>query len=100
VDGFDDSPRLLMTYNPRRYQQYVEAAGYEKAMDLWAYSLNLRSVDGVVALPAKVNRVADRVRQRANIRLRQVNMKRFDDEVAAIKSIYNESWPTTGGSSR
>ena len=97
VDGFDDSPRLLMTYNPRRYQQYVEAAGYEKAMDLWAYSLNLRSVDGVVALPAKVNRVADRVRQRANIRLRQVNMKRFDDEVAAIKSIYNESWANNWG---
>jgi hypothetical protein len=41
VDGFDDRPRILMTYNPARYKTYLEARGYTKAMDLWAYALDL-----------------------------------------------------------
>jgi len=97
VDGFGDSPRVLMTYNPRRYQRYLESAGYEKAMDLWAYSMGLHLVDGSVALPPKVHRVATKVRERGRIRIRHVDMKRFDEEVEAIKAIYNRSWARNWG---
>src|SRR3990170_155107 len=41
VDGFDDAPRILMTYNPRYYVGYIEAAGFHKAMDLLAYTADM-----------------------------------------------------------
>ena len=37
VDGFQDAPRILMTYNPPRYMTYLDTAGYRTAMNLWAY---------------------------------------------------------------
>src|SRR3970282_1843090 len=46
VDGFADRPRILMIYNPPRYREYLESRGYAKAMDLWAYSLDLNDFQG------------------------------------------------------
>jgi len=97
VDGFDDAPRVLMTYNPPRYREYLEAAGYEKAMDLWAYSISLQSANGAVELPAKLRRVADKVRKRGRFHVRRLNMKRFDEEVERVMSVYNQSWAHNWG---
>ncbi len=97
VDGFDDPPRLLMTYNPPRYRQYLEAAGYEKAMDLLAYALELKQAKGVVDLPATVFRVADKARRRGRFQVRRLDMKRFDEEVERVRSVYNRSWARNWG---
>ena len=59
VDGFHDAPRILMTYNPPRYQGYLEAAGYQTAMNLWAYSLAI--ADFMRNKPEKLERVAAKV---------------------------------------
>ena len=53
VDGYDDRPRILMTYNPRRYAGYLEAAGYSKAMDLWAYTHHSVQVRAIRRTPAQ-----------------------------------------------
>src|SRR5262245_9787312 len=37
VDGFDAGPRIMMTYNPPVYAQYLEQFGLTKARDLYAY---------------------------------------------------------------
>ncbi len=42
VDGFDDSPRILMTYNPRYYVDFVEKAGFKYTRDLWAYQIPVK----------------------------------------------------------
>lgn len=95
IDGFDDSPRLLMTYNPPRYRDYIEANGYHKAMDLWAYRAVLESLRGNI--PPKLIRVTKKVMERRNLRLRNINMKKFDDEVEKLKKIYNSSWAKNWG---
>ena len=41
VDGFQDPPRVMMTYNPARYMTYIEDQGFTKAMDLHAYALGM-----------------------------------------------------------
>ncbi len=95
VDGFDDRPRILMTYNPRRYQGYLEGNGFEKAMDLWAYSVDVDQLANHI--PEKVVRVTEKIRKRWNLRLRPLDMKHFDREVAEIKRIYNASWERNWG---
>ena len=95
IDGFQDSPRILMTYNPPRYQGYLEAAGYRTAMNLWAYSLAI--ADFVRNRPEKLERVAAKVLDRGKLHVRPLNMKRFDHEVEFVKKIYNTSWERNWG---
>jgi GNAT superfamily N-acetyltransferase len=95
VDGFNDAPRMLMTYNPPRYMGYLDSAGYKTAMNLWAYSLAI--AEFVRNKPEKLERVAARVQERGNLRDRHINMKRFDHEVEFVKKIYNTSWERNWG---
>lgn len=95
VDGFQDSPRILMTYNPARYSGYLADEGFEKAMDLWAYSVR---VEGYLSrIPSKLVRVVDKIRARRNWVVRKIDMKRFDQEVEFVKYIYNRSWERNWG---
>jgi GNAT superfamily N-acetyltransferase len=95
VDGFNDAPRILMTYNPPRYMGYLDSAGYKTAMNLWAYSLAI--ADFVRNKPEKLERVAAKVLERGKLHVRRMNMKRFDHEVEFVKKIYNTSWERNWG---
>jgi len=95
VDGFQDAPRMLMTYNPPRYMGYLDTAGYKTAMNLWAYSLAI--ADFVRNKPEKLERIAAKVLDRGNLRVRHIDMKRFDHEVEFVKKIYNTSWERNWG---
>lgn len=97
VGGFDDRPRILMTYNPPRYMGYLEDRGYSKAMDLWAYSLDLRDFQGGSAIPPKLVRVAEKVAARGKLRIRNLDLKHFDAEIERVKRIYNKSWERNWG---
>lgn len=97
VDGFDDAPRILMTYNPPRYIDYIEGSGYQKAMDLWAWSLPIASFGGGEKIPPKLVRVVEKVRERENIHIRKINMRKFDTEVEIVKKLYNTSWARNWG---
>lgn len=98
IDGFDDPPRILMTYNPPRYRDYLERAGYRKAMDLWAYALSVEEFGASTThLPGKLLRVAEKVQRQGRFTVRRLNMKRFDQEVDAVKDVYNRSWERNWG---
>lgn len=97
VDGFDDPPRILMTYNPRYYVDYIEANGYQKAMDLWAYALDTDIYAGGSRFPQKLVRVAEKVKERGDIRIRKLEMKNYDAEVDKVKVLYNSSWARNWG---
>jgi len=95
VDGFEDAPRILMTYNPPRYQTYLETAGYRTAMNLWAYSLAI--ADFIRSKPEKLERVTAKVMERGKLSVRRLDMKRFDHELEGVKKIYNRSWERNWG---
>ena len=95
VDGFDGVPRVLMPYNPARYMDYVEAAGYQKAMDLLSYKIVLEEL--MQNTPPKLLRVVDKVKARRNLLVRTINMKDYDQEVERFKRVYNSSWERNWG---
>jgi hypothetical protein len=92
MNAFDVPPVIMMTYNPPYYSTFFEWAGLRKAMDLWAYY-----VDNSAGPPAKLVHVAERLRKREGISVRTVDMKRFDEEVEKIKSVYNRAWSKNWG---
>lgn len=97
VEGFDDPPRILMTYNPRRYAGYLDAAGYVKAMDLWAHTTNLEKFHQSGGVPPKLLRVLDKVQQRERFQVHSLDMAKFDHEISRVKKLYNSSWARNWG---
>jgi GNAT superfamily N-acetyltransferase len=97
VDGFDDNPRILMTYNPPRYITYIENQGFSKVMDLHAYSQDIANFTGEGELPAKLTRVVNKIKDRQGIKIRKVDLKNYDLEVERVKKIYNLSWAKNWG---
>jgi GNAT superfamily N-acetyltransferase len=98
VDGFDMPPVVLMTYNPRYYQDFIERSGFEKAQDLYAWLIRTSIFDyDVQRLPRKFLRVAEQARARENLVVRNVDMKRFDEEVELVKKVYNLGWEQNWG---
>lgn len=93
VDGFDDSPRLLMTYNPSYYIQLCENYGLTKAKDLYAYKLEYEKVTNV----SKIERVQDIARRRYNLKISPLDMKDFDNELKKVKYVYNKAWEPNWG---
>ena len=95
IDGFDGPPVVLMTYNPRYYEGFLERFGLAKVKDLYAYTLKIQ--DFRKNIPEKVRRVAKKMQKRHNIVVRPLDLSRFDDEIAKIKVIYDEAWAKNWG---
>jgi GNAT superfamily N-acetyltransferase len=98
VDGFDLPPVVMMTYNPRYYQTFIERAGFPKAQDLYAWDILTNIFDyDVQNLPRKFVRVAEEARKRPNLVLRKMDMKHFDREVELAQQVYNQAWEQNWG---
>ena len=92
IEGFDSSPYVMMPYNPRYYADLIEGAGFQKAMDLYAWWLKMES-----GLGPKIARVGRKVLAEANIQVRSIQMDCFWQEVEIIKRIYNDAWSNNWG---
>lgn len=93
VEGFDLDPMVMMTYNPPYYAELLEGYGMKKAMDLYAYDIAADYFNH----SNKLQRVAERLRKKSNIRVRTVNMKDFKNEVEIIRQVYNDAWSRNWG---
>jgi GNAT superfamily N-acetyltransferase len=95
VDGFQYPPALMMPHNPPSYVELVERAGFAKAKDLWVYQGG--SEEGYVPVPERLARGTELIRQRLGITIRPLDLSRFDEEVEAVKRIYNAGWEKNWG---
>lgn len=93
LEGFEDSPRLLMTYNPKYYIDLFEKYGLEKVKDLYAYKLENKKV----LSSEKLKRVAELAKQRAGVTVRVMNKKDFANELVKFKYVYNKAWAPNWG---
>jgi ribosomal protein S18 acetylase RimI-like enzyme len=95
IRGYEEPPTILMPYNPPSYPAWVEAAGLKKAKDLFSFKVPIPGV------PAKeipqVTRIALKAQERFHVRVRSMNMKRFDEELQRVKEIYNSAWDKNWG---
>ncbi len=87
VDGFDHPSMLMMPYAPTYAEQYLIAAGYQKANDLLAYSLNVTP-----DLKIRGERMLARLAKEGRINIRPIEMKRYKTELAVVLDIFNEAW--------
>jgi len=92
IDGFDEPPVLLMPYNPPVYREWIERAGFEKAKDLYAWT-----IVPPVAPPEQFARMGEICRKRYGVTVRPLEMRRFGEELERVKEVYNEAWEQNWG---
>jgi hypothetical protein len=83
---------LMMPHNPREYAAYLEAVGYRKVKDLFAWLYDVERDP-----PAIVAKLAERVRERERIVVRPLNLSEFTREVERLRSIYSDAWQQNWG---
>lgn len=93
VNAFDDSPRLMMSYNPPYYKKLIENYGFTCIKGLNAYKLDQ---DKVLSNP-KLLRISQLARERTKVKIRSINMKNLKQEVALVKSLFNAAWEKNWG---
>ena len=95
VEGFEDSPKFMMTYNPPYYQELIEKAGFEKTQDMFAF---WGHVEMLKSLDKKLEFVYHEAIKRFDIKLRRVSHKQdFEKDVRMFLDIYNKSLVGTWG---
>ncbi len=93
LEGFDDSPRIMMTYTFPYYLTLAENYGMKKAKDLYAYqldSLNQTDFD-------RITKLVESIKKRYNITIRNINLKNFAEELENFKYVYNKAWEKNWG---
>ena len=88
VEGYTPSPVVMAPYNPPYYNDQFTAYGLAKAKDLLVYVADVK--DGY-QVPGRILTLTDRVAERYKVHLRQLDMKKFDQEVETIIDLSNQS---------
>lgn len=94
IDGFDSPPCFLMTYNRSYYAALLEACGFAKAQDLYAYEMDMNLLQVLVyrykpAVLALLNR--------PDMVIRPINSAKLQQEIEIYLDVYNRSLDGTWG---
>ena len=93
VDGFDTDPCVANPHNSAHYPVIYEKIGLKPNMTWYAYWL-----DYAAKGPARISKLAERIlKRKPEITVRQVDMSRYDEELALLEEIYNDAWHDNWG---
>ena len=88
VEGFTPSPVVMAPYNPPYYQDFLTGFGLQKEKDLLCWYVS--AAEGY-QIPARILELTDAVAERYGVRVRPIDMRRYDQEVQALIELSNSS---------
>lgn len=94
VEGFHRPPVVLTPWNPPYYAELLEAAGYGKARDLLGFDI---PAEEQLAVPPRLQRMAERSRERSGVRFRRLDLGRLEEEARQALDLYREAWEGNWG---
>jgi len=85
VEGFEQ-PYVMMPYNPPYYGEFLERAGWHKAIDAYSYDFTADR------LPREMFERAVRVSEKAGVTIRPLRLKGagFEEDVSAIYDLFTQ----------
>lgn len=93
VSGFDREPSIMMPYNLDYYESHLVDYGFRRAMTMWAYYIHFK-----YAHPERLIKGARLMLKRnPGLKIRNLDMSRFDQEAEDILDIYNDAWSDNWG---
>src|SRR6478672_2117533 len=93
IDGFQYPPMLLTSHNPPYYSRLIEAWGFGKAIDFYAWWF--AHPDNAAK---RLRRLAGALSKRSEkVTFRTINLRDIPNEARRIRQIYNEAWEKNWG---
>ena len=92
IDGFEYSPTLLTAHNPPYYAGLIEAAGFRKEVDWYAWWFDPKN-----APIARLRRLVDARRRRTPVRIRSINVRDLAGESQRLAAVFNKAWENNWG---
>ena len=92
IEGYDSPPMVMTPYNPPYYAGMIEACGFSKSKDLYAFQAFTRN-----GFPERMEKIVNRMARGGRIKLELVNTRRLNDALADLKDIYNSAWDKNWG---
>ena len=92
IHGFEHPPTVLTSHNPPYYAELIEACGFHKVKDLyaWWFSESTKPAE-------RLQRLAARFKRRSRVQIRPVNLKNWYAETERVREIYNQAWEKNWG---
>jgi len=91
IDGFEEAPMLMTSYNPSYYDYLMSECALVKAKDLNAYIYQVEE-----ELPEKITRVAA-IAEKRGITAKQVTKDHFMAAMRDFREVYNSAWENNWG---
>ena len=92
IDGFRFPPTILTAHNPPYFRELIEACGFTKTKDWYAWWFG----DPSKAV-AQLRRLAARFQRHGPVTIRPANLKNLRDESRRLREIYNQAWAKNWG---
>lgn len=98
IAGHDRRPSIWEGHTAPYYRELIERLGFRKYDDYFAYEIWLKDLNWDLRnLPPKVWHVAEKVQSQTGVKVRKIDMRQWDAEVARVHYLYNEGFRTIPG---
>jgi GNAT superfamily N-acetyltransferase len=94
IEGFEREPMVKQPWHPPYYQQRVEAAGLDKAMDLLMWELHISDRKDVLPI---LPEMAEQAKSKHGIHIRKMSRRHLRRELDEFARIYNAAWSSNWG---
>ena len=92
IDGFEYSPTLLTAHNPPYYSRLIEAAGFHKEVDWYAWWFDPKNAP----IP-RLRRLVDARTRRTPVKIRSINLRELAGESQRLAAVFNKAWENNWG---
>jgi hypothetical protein len=88
LEGFEPSPVIMAPYNPTFYNDFLTDFGLRKVKDLLCWYI---SIPEGYEIPERILKLTDAVAKRYDVRIREIDMRHYDQEVQTLIELSNAS---------
>ncbi len=95
VDGWEadpSTPVVMQAYNRKYFIDQMEKSGYKKEMDWYAFIIKEPPV-----LKDTFFKIKERLTKKQGFVFRTINMKKYNEDVEKIKSVFHAAWTENWG---
>ncbi|HET9858096.1 MAG TPA: GNAT family N-acetyltransferase [Chthoniobacterales bacterium] len=92
IDGFQHPPTVLTAHNPPYYARLIEACGFEKVKDWYAWWF-----DPDNAPVSRLRRLVNARARKTSVKIRPIDLRRPAEESQRLAAVFNDAWKNNWG---
>jgi len=92
IDGFEHPPTVLTAHNPPYYARLIEAAGFRKEVDWYAWWFDPKNAPIV-----RLRRLVEARAKKTSAKIRPINLRDLPGESERLATVFNEAWKKNWG---